>query len=71
MTVTACHIQENRSIERVEEYMQDRDINDVKTDTIMHWSCATREILARLVDGLDLKTGEALVEGGTRTLTVA
>lgn len=53
-------------METVEKYMKDRDVNDRKTDTITYWACATREILARIVDGRDLHTGEPL--SGQRTL---
>lgn len=35
----------------------DRDRNDETSDTIIHWACATREILARVVEGLDPRTG--------------
>ena len=34
-----------------------RDINDETSDTITHWACATREILYRVVNRLDLETG--------------
>lgn len=36
-----------------------RDRNDEWSDTITHWACATREILFRVVQGLDLETGLA------------
>lgn len=56
-------------MEKVEEYMRNRDVNDRKTETITHWACATREILARVVDGVDLHTGKPLKgrEGGRKT----
>ena len=49
--------QENHSIDKVEKYLGDRDINVVTSDAITHWACATREILARVIGGLDLDTG--------------
>ena len=52
--------QENHSVDRVERFMHDRDVNEVMTDDIVHWACATREILARAAEGLDLATGEPL-----------
>lgn len=35
----------------------ERDGNNDRSDTITHWACATREILYRIANGLDLKTG--------------
>ena len=34
-----------------------RDGNDHRNDIITHWACATREILFRIMQGLDLETG--------------
>lgn len=31
-----------------------RDINVLRSDDIVHWACATREILYRIAEGLDL-----------------
>lgn len=31
-----------------------RDLNDYRSGTIVHWACATREILFRVANGLDL-----------------
>lgn len=31
-----------------------RNTNDLRSDEIVHWACATREILHRVVEGLDL-----------------
>lgn len=50
-------LKENRDMETVEKYMLDRDVNDETSDEITHWACATREILARINEGLDLETG--------------
>lgn len=44
--------------------MKNRDSNEVKTTTINHWACATREILARIVDGSDIRAEEAVRNGG-------
>ncbi|CAN0160707.1 unnamed protein product [Ascophyllum nodosum] len=57
---TRRYWQENHSVDRVERFMHDRDVNEVMTDDIVHWACATREILARAAEGLDLATGEPL-----------
>lgn len=48
---------ENYSLEEVNAKAADRDRNDETSDTIIHWACATREILARVVEGLDPRTG--------------
>lgn len=40
--------------------MADRDVNDETSNAITDWACATREILARIDEGLDLKTGDKL-----------
>ncbi|CAM9556159.1 unnamed protein product [Ectocarpus sp. 4 AP-2014] len=37
--------------------LNQRDVNDRVSDTITHWSCSTREVLYRVVNGLDLQTG--------------
>ncbi|CAM9858714.1 unnamed protein product [Ectocarpus fasciculatus] len=37
--------------------LNQRDVNDRVSDTITHWSCATREVLYRVDNGLDLQTG--------------
>lgn len=50
-------------MEKVEKYMADRDVNDETSDAISHWACATREILSRINEGLDLKAGQALPVG--------
>lgn len=31
-----------------------RDTNHFRSDEIVHWACATREVLYRIVEGLDL-----------------
>lgn len=49
--------QSNHSLNKVEKYMKQRDINTVRTDTITDWGCATREILARIDEKVDLRTG--------------
>lgn len=51
-------------MEKVEKYMADRDVNDETSDAIGHWACATREILARMNEGLDLKVGQTVPVGG-------
>ena len=40
-----------------ERKVENRDINDHTSDTITYWACATREILYRIVNRLDLETG--------------
>ena len=52
--------QENHSIDKVEKYLEDRDVNVVTSNAITHWACATREILARVIGGLDLDAGRPL-----------
>ena len=32
----------------------ERDTNNLRSEEILHWACATREILHRVVEGLDL-----------------
>lgn len=51
--------QDNHSLDRVEKFMANRDVNDVATDTITHWACATREVLARVMDGVGLDPGSS------------
>lgn len=46
--------QEYITIDKVGGVMHDRDVNDVRSDDIVHWACATREILARVTEGLDV-----------------
>ncbi|CAM9472050.1 unnamed protein product [Laminaria digitata] len=57
---TRRYWQENHSVEKVEKYLEDRDVNIVTSDAITHWACATREILARVIGNLDLDTGRPL-----------
>lgn len=45
---------------RTEEFLHIRDVNDVESEEIVYWACATREILARAAEGLYLATGEPL-----------
>jgi len=40
-----------------EEKFKKREGNDQKNDIITHWACATREILFRIAQGLDIETG--------------
>lgn len=46
-----------------------RDMNDERSDTITHWTCATREILFRVAEGLDLETGLERERKGDGLLT--
>ncbi|CBJ32491.1 glycosyltransferase [Ectocarpus siliculosus] len=41
-----------------------RDINNYRSDDIEHWACATREVLFRIVEGLDLEGGGERGGGG-------
>lgn len=43
-----------------------RDLNDYRSDTITHWSCATREILFRVANGLDLEQIEEAIPADGR-----
>lgn len=56
---TRRYWQDNHSLDRVEKFMANRDVNDVATDTITHWACATREVLARVMDGVGLDPGSS------------
>ncbi|CAM9190329.1 unnamed protein product [Pylaiella littoralis] len=38
-----------------ETRLADRDTNDCRSYDVIHWACATREILYRVVNGLDLE----------------
>lgn len=35
---------------------KERDHNEDRSDIITHWACATRDILFRILRGLDLET---------------
>lgn len=35
-----------------------RDTNYLRSDDVLHWACATREILYRIVEGLPLENEE-------------
>lgn len=39
----------------IEKTVLQRDTNDLRSADIVHWACATREILYRIVEGLDLE----------------
>ncbi|CAM9979334.1 unnamed protein product [Ectocarpus sp. 6 AP-2014] len=41
-----------------------RDVNNYRSDDIEHWACATREVLFRVVEGLDLEGGGERGGGG-------
>lgn len=45
------------SHEKVELFVEMRDVNDETSDTITNWACATREVLYRIVEGIDLESG--------------
>ena len=45
------------SHEKVELFVEMRDVNDETSDTILKWACATREILYRVVEGIDTGFG--------------
>lgn len=45
------------SHEKAELFVEQRDINDETSDTITTWACATREVLFRVVEGMDLESG--------------
>lgn len=48
---------EHFSAKMVEAKLRARDVNDETSDTVTNWACATREILYRVVEGLDLDLG--------------
>lgn len=55
-----CWLQEKRVGQWAPEMaVIKRDTNHVRATTILHWACATREVLYRIVEGLDLLDGEA------------
>ena len=58
-TVVFCPIwfQAGYSHEKVEIILETRDVNDETSDTITNWACATREVLYRIVEGIDLESG--------------
>lgn len=53
----AMSSQKSYSRDQVEENLKRRDINVQASDTITNWACATREILYRVVNGIDLEKG--------------
>eukprot|EP00903_Cladosiphon_okamuranus_P007790 g7539.t1 len=55
MDRTVRYWEEKRSGENTaEKTVLKRDTNYIRSEEILHWACATREILYRVVEGLDL-----------------